>query len=100
MYLKLSLAHSGGGGWLVVVVVLVVAVVAIVAICCLICYSVYRMSYTFQTSDVSVDEIPFHCVPNRKMFQTIFPAIWLKGLSCRNCFDSSVVALARELETR
>ena len=58
------------------------------------------MSYTFQTSNVSVDEIAFHCVPNRKMFQTIFPAIWLKGLSCRNCFDSSVVALARELETR
>ena len=61
-------------------------------------YSVMRyvpyMSDTFQTTDVSVDEIPSHCVPNRKKFQTIFPAIWLKGLSCINCFDSSVVAFA------
>ena len=49
MYLKLSLAHSGGGGWLVVVVVLVVAVVAIVAICCLICYPIYRIHTTNPT---------------------------------------------------
>ena len=48
MYLKLSLAHSGGGGWLVVVV-LVVAVVAIVAICCLICYPIYRIHTTNPT---------------------------------------------------
>ena len=56
------------------------------------------MSHIFQKLDVGVDEISFHCVPNRRMFQTICPALWLRALRFTNCSHSNVVALARALE--